>query len=73
MRNTLGSRYGYYRYRGCLGIRTGGGLDIGMYGYRDLPPCMDTETASILVLLGFRYTYKGRCLGIRIVRIKFVR
>jgi len=30
-----------------------------MYGYRDLQPCTDTETASILVLLGSRYPYKA--------------
>jgi len=47
--NPLGSRYWYYQYRGCLGIRTRWGLEIGM----------DTETTSISVLLGSGYPYKA--------------
>jgi len=39
-------------------MRTRGGLEIGTYGYRVLPPFLDTETASISVLLGSRHPYK---------------
>ncbi len=36
-----------------------GGLDIGTYGYRNVPPCAETESASISVLLRSRYPYKA--------------
>ncbi len=62
----------------CWKIVVHCGLGIRSTDIETLTPCTDIEAALISILLGLSigtrslYPYKGRGLGISIVRIKFV-